>query len=175
MKGRKIALIGFMGCGKTSIGKLLAGRLSASFLDLDEEIERIERRSVRAIFETEGEATFRAIETDTLSRLSQRKENLVLSCGGGAILSPDNRRVLSREFFVVWIHVPLEELVKRLSREREGRPLLKDADYEQKVKKLFETRLPLYEEACALTYRWKDGESTTDSATAIMEALAQAR
>lgn len=173
--GRKIALIGFMGCGKTSIGKMLASRLSASFLDLDEEIERIERRSVRAIFEAEGEAAFRAIETVTLSRLSQRKENLVLSCGGGVILSPANRQVLTRGFFVVWIHVPLEELVKRLSREREGRPLLKDANYEEKVKKLLEARLPLYQEASSLIYRWKDGESTTDSTTAIMDALAQAR
>ena len=173
--GQKIALIGFMGCGKTSIGKMLASRLSASFLDLDQEIERIERRSIRELFEAEGEAAFRAIETETLSRLSQRKDNLVLSCGGGAIISPANRQLLTREFFVVWIHVPLEELVKRLAREREGRPLLKDADYEEKVKKLFETRLPLYQEACALTYRWKDGESTTDSATAIMDALALAR
>ena len=172
---QKIALIGFMGCGKTSIGTMLASRLSASFLDLDQEIERLERRSVRAIFEVEGEAAFRAIEAGMLSRLSQRKENLVLSCGGGAILSPANRQLLTREFFVVWIHVPLEELVKRLAREREGRPLLKDADYEERVKKLFEARLPLYQEACALTYRWKDGESTADSTTAIMDALAQAR
>lgn len=175
MTGQKIALIGFMGCGKTSIGKMLASRLPASFLDLDEEIERTERRSVRELFEVEGEDAFRAIEAETLSRLSRRDESLVLSCGGGTVISPVNRRTLSREFFVVWIHVPLEELLKRLSREREGRPLLKEANYEERVKRLLETRLPLYQEASAFIYRWKDGESTTDSATAIMKALAQAR
>lgn len=164
-----------MGCGKTSIGKVLASRLSAPFLDLDEEIERIERRRVREIFETEGEAAFRTIETETLSRLAQRKGSHVLSCGGGVVISAANRQLLSREYLVVWIHVPFEELIKRLSRERDGRPLLKDADFEEKVKKLLETRLPLYQKASVLTYRWRDGESTTDSASAIMNALAQVR
>ncbi len=107
-----------MGCGKTRIGKVLASRLSAPFLDLDEEIERIERRRVREIFETEGEAAFRMIETETLSRLAQRKGSHVLSCGGGVVISAANRQLLSREYLVVWIHVPFEELIKRLSRER---------------------------------------------------------
>ncbi|MFA5853009.1 MAG: shikimate kinase [Spirochaetales bacterium] len=175
MIDQKIALIGFMGCGKTSIGKVLASRLSAPFVDLDEEIERIKGRTVKQIFESEGEAVFRTIETETLSRLAQRKGDLILSCGGGIVLSAANSELLSREYLAVWIHVPAEELIKRLSRERDGRPLLNDVNFEEKVKKLLEIRLPLYKKASAVTYRWKDGESTTDSATAIMNALAQAR
>ena len=91
------------------------------------------------------------------------------------MLLPANRQVLSREFLVVWIHVPLEELLQRLSREREGRPLLSDANYAEKVKNLLEARLPLYQEASALIYRWKAGESTTDSVRSIMDDLVQAR
>lgn len=163
-----------MGCGKTSIGRVLASRLGSPFVDLDEEIERSEGRSVKDLFAIEGEAAFRKMETENLARIAGRQGDLVLSCGGGVVIFPPNRQLLSTEYLTVWIDVPIEELIKRLRREKDGRPLLNSPNFEGKAKELLAARLPLYEEASALTYRWRAGESTTDSATAIMNALAMA-
>lgn len=173
MTGLKIALIGFMGCGKTCVGGLLASRISSPFLDLDEEIERTEGRSITDIFTSEGESAFRRMESDALASVARRKGDLVLSCGGGVVLAASNRQTLAREYLTIWIDVPLEELLRRLSREREGRPLLKSGDFQGKAKALLESRLPLYREASALIYSWKEGESTSDSASAIMRRLVE--
>lgn len=103
MKGRKIALIGFMGSGKSCIGKVLASRLAVSFMDTDEEIERVSARSIREIFESEGEAAFRKLEEEILSGLGRRGDDFVLSCGGGIVMSPANRMLLASAYDTVWI------------------------------------------------------------------------
>lgn len=168
---RKFALIGFMGSGKSCIGKILASRLGLPFADLDHEIERARGSSISGIFQHEGEAGFRLLEEKALSDLSGRRGGLVLSCGGGIVMSPANRALLSRAFTTVWVDVPLPELLRRLEGERKKRPLLDSDDYAEKAASLMEARRPLYGESSSLIYRWTEGESTNDSASAIMELI----
>jgi len=175
MKGRKIALIGFMGSGKSCIGKVLASRLEIPFMDTDEEIERVSARSISEIFESEGEAAFRKLEEEVLSGLGRRDEGFVLSCGGGIVMSPANRRLLASAYRTVWIDVPLTELLRRLAGETCHRPLLNSKDYARKAEELLRLRRPLYEEASRFVYRWKENESASDSAGAIMEILGDSR
>jgi len=175
VKGRKIALIGFMGSGKSRIGQVLASRLAVPFLDTDEEIERDSARSIREIFESEGEAAFRKLEEVMLSDLGRRDGDFVLSCGGGIVMSPANRKLLASAYSSVWIDVPLAELLRRLAGETGHRPLLNSDDYARKAEELLRLRRPLYEEASRFVYRWKENESTSDSAGAILEILEDSR
>lgn len=168
---RKIALIGFMGSGKSCIGKVLASRLGIPFVDLDQEIERGRGLSIAEIFDREGEDNFRSTEAKTLSEIAGRRGDFVLSCGGGIVMSPANRLLLSASFNTIWIDVPLAELLRRLEGERHRRPLLNSADYAKKAEALMGVRRPLYEEASHLTYTWSEEESTADSVAAIMRLI----
>jgi len=166
-----IALIGFMGSGKTSIGKILASRLALPLFDLDAEIEAARGATIAEIFSRHGEAFFRTLEEKSLAILAGKGIPLVLSCGGGVVLSPVNREVLRRDFATVWLDVPLSELKKRLAGEREKRPLLSSDDYESRIEKLFLSRQSLYEATARFTVRWADGEEAEASALRIIETL----
>jgi len=171
----RLALVGFMGSGKSCVGRILAHRLGIPFVDLDGELERRAGRSIAEIFDAEGEAVFRSLEEETLSILAKRADSHVLACGGGAVISPANRALLASAYTTVWIDVPFDELMKRLSSERAKRPLLAMGDYEKKARALIDMREPLYESACRLRYLWREGESDEDSASAIMRALEESR
>lgn len=162
-----------MGSGKSSIGRVLASRLAFPFMDMDEEIERESALSISELFEREGEASFRKREEDLLSGLARPYGDLVLSCGGGIVMSPANRKLLATAFIGVWIDVPFAELMRRLASERAARPLLASGDHKKKAEELLRLRRPLYEEAARFTYRWKEGESTSDSAGAIADILGE--
>ncbi len=164
-----------MGSGKSRIGQVLASRLAVPFLDTDEEIERDSARSIREIFESEGEAAFRKLEEVMLSDLGRRDGDFVLSCGGGIVMSPANRKLLASAYSTVWIDVPLAELLRRLAGETGHRPLLNSDDYARKAEELLRLRRPLYEEASRFVYRWKENESTSDSAGAILKILDDSR
>src|SRR5262245_64818979 len=97
-----IFLVGLMGAGKTSVGRLLARRLDKTFYDCDHEVERATGVKVAVIFEIEGEAGFRARETKALTELVKH-ENIVLATGGGAVLSAENRRLLSGSGTVIYL------------------------------------------------------------------------
>lgn len=167
----KLALIGFMGSGKSCIGPILARRLGIPFIDLDSELERRAGRSIAEIFADGGEAAFRKQEEATLSDVAMRSDTHVLACGGGVVISPANRSLLASAYATVWIDVPFKELMRRLSSERAKRPLLASGDYENNARALLDLRGPLYESACRLRYIWREGNSDEDSASAIMRAL----
>jgi shikimate kinase len=139
-----IFLVGLMGAGKTSVGKLLARRLGKTFHDCDQEIERATGVKIPVIFEIEGEAGFRAREAKMLSELTARRD-IVLATGGGAVLSADNRRRLSENGLVVYLRAAAAELWSRTRRDK-NRPLLKAADPRAKLEQLFAERDPLYRE-----------------------------
>lgn len=139
-----IFLVGLMGAGKTSVGKLLAKRLGKTFYDCDQEVERATGVEVAVIFEIEGEAGFRAREAKMLADLVKRR-NIVLATGGGAVLSAVNRRLLAGNGVVVYLRAATGDLLGRTRHDR-ARPLLRTADPLVKLEQLTAERDPLYRE-----------------------------
>lgn len=137
-----VFLVGLMGAGKTSVGKLLAKRLGKTFSDCDQEIERATGVKIPVIFEIEGESGFRARESRILSDLVSRSDT-VLATGGGAVLSAENRALLSGNGVVVYLRAAPPDLWNR-TRHDKNRPLLKTAEPLAKLKQLFTERDPLY-------------------------------
>ena len=137
-----IFLVGLMGAGKTSVGKLLAKRLGKAFFDCDQELERATGVKIPVIFEIEGEAGFRAREARMLAELASRRD-IVLATGGGAVLNADNRKVLAGNGVVVYLRAVVADLWQRTRHDR-NRPLLKTTEPRAKLEQLFAERDPLY-------------------------------
>jgi len=139
-----IILIGMMGSGKTTVGRLLAKQMGKTFVDSDEEIQRRTGVTIPHIFDVEGEEGFRQRESAVLEDLSERGD-LVLATGGGAILSAHNRTVLKTSGTVVYLKSSVHDLWQR-TRHDTNRPLLQTADPRAKLLELYEQRDPLYSE-----------------------------
>jgi len=139
-----VYLVGLMGAGKTSVGRMLAKRLHKSFLDSDHEIERHTGVRVPVIFEIEGEEGFRRRESAIIDELV-RSSDIVLATGGGAVLDPANRRRLHSTGTVVYLRADPTELWLRTRHDR-NRPLLRTADPLAKLEELHRVRDPLYRE-----------------------------
>ena len=149
-KGRiagSIFLVGLMGAGKTSVGKVLARRLGKTFYDCDHEIERATGVKVSVIFEIEGEAGFRQRESRMLAELTRRRD-LVLATGGGAVLSEENRALLANNGLVVYLRATPHDLWQRTRHDR-NRPLLQTPDPLAKLAELHTQRDPLYREVAS--------------------------
>lgn len=149
-----VFLVGPMGVGKTTIGRVLAHVLGLEFYDSDREIEASTGADIPWIFDVEGEAGFRIRETRMIEQLSQKK-NIVLATGGGAVMSPKNREWLKARGVVVYLRAPISQQVERTSRDK-TRPLLQIPNPEQKIRELMEVREPLYQEVADMvvdTYR----------------------
>ena len=140
-----ILLIGFMGSGKSTIGRKLAKLLEYSFVDTDTVIEEDQGCSVSEIFKYGGEECFRKMETRLLQKL-KNVENSVIATGGGIVLREQNQRLLQEIGKRVYLNVPQEELQQRLTKDR-NRPLLKKKDLETVVQKMMKERVLLYEQA----------------------------
>lgn len=140
-----IFLVGLMGAGKTSVGKLLARRLGKTFCDSDQEIERATGVRIPVIFEIEGEAGFRVRESRILAELATAS-NIVLATGGGAVLAEENRRLLAEHGIVVYLRATPHDLWQRTRHDR-NRPLLQTANPLAKLTELFAQRDVLYREA----------------------------
>ena len=143
-KLNNIYLVGLMGSGKTTIGRILARRMGRRFFDSDHEVEHRTGVRVPVIFEHEGEAGFRKREAQTIVELSQETA-IVLATGGGAILDPANREVLRTTGWVVYLDVPVHILLER-TRHDTNRPLLQVADPKERLNTLRAQRDPLYRE-----------------------------
>jgi shikimate kinase len=135
-------LIGMMGAGKTTAGRLLARRLRLRFFDSDHEIERRCGVKVPTIFDIEGESGFRLRESQTLAELTSLDE-IVLATGGGAVLAEENRRCLAGRGTVVYLCARPEDLYERVRQDR-NRPLLATADPLARLRDLYAERDPLY-------------------------------
>jgi|SRR6188768_2011284 len=139
MTVERVYLVGFMGAGKTSVGRALAAQLSWSFVDLDAEIERSQKMAIRDIFQKSGEAQFRKLEREHLKLLSERPR-AVIALGGGATVDPENRLVMDATGTSVWLNVSFETAARRVSMDG-TRPLFKDPEH---AERLYESRLPIY-------------------------------
>lgn len=141
-----VILIGFMGCGKTTVGHALAEKLSYGFLDSDEYIEDKEGCSISQMFADKGEGYFRQRETDTLKELNRTLSHAVLSTGGGLPMREENVDELRKLGTIVYLDVTPDEVVNRLAGD-DTRPLLQGDNVEEKVRKLLDERRPVYEAA----------------------------
>ena len=167
----RIVLIGFMGSGKTTVGRALANLLECRMVDLDEAISQREGRSIHALIEEEGEAEFRSIESATLRDVLNDYSVDVIALGGGAWMSAGNRELVAeRGCCSVWLDAPFELCWQRIqSDKQEGRPLARDR---VSAEKLYKERRPLY---VAATLRIEVVADMNVDATAEVVALAMDR
>ena len=145
LAGRSLYLVGMMGSGKTSTGRPLAERLGYGFVDADAVIEQAAGCSIPEIFERDGEAGFRSLESQVLSAISQR-HSLVVATGGGVVTQPENWGML-HSGIVIWLDVVPDQLLHRLNADSTVRPLLQTTDPEAALNALLNERRPLYSEA----------------------------
>lgn len=142
---KTVVMVGMMGAGKTAVGTALARVLGVEFRDSDDEIVRAADRTIAEIFERDGEAFFRARETEVIARLL-RGNPCVLSTGGGAFLAMGNRQLVHEVGVSVWLRADLELLWQRV-RHKTTRPLLRTPNPRETLRTLYEARLPFYAEA----------------------------
>lgn len=164
----RIALIGMMGAGKSTVGRRLAARLSLDFVDADREIEARCGVTIPTIFELEGEAGFRSREAALIDELTQRA-GIVLATGGGAVLNPTNREHLKSRCIVIYLHTTAHEVWLRTRRDK-GRPLLQTDNPRERIAQLLEERDPLYRHTATIIV--ETGRQPVDVViTAIIEQL----
>lgn len=143
-----IFLIGPMGVGKSTIGRLLAAQLNMPFLDSDREVEYVTGADIPWIFDVEGEQGFRRREARMIDTLSQR-DGIILATGGGAILAPESRKNLHSRGLVVYLRASVAQQLERTGKDK-NRPLLQTANPLAKIKELIKIREPLYRETAHL-------------------------
>ncbi len=164
MKYQRIYLVGFMGAGKTTVGRLLARRLRWSFNDLDEVIEAGEKQSVPEIFRLHGEPYFREIEHQYLERLSGRT-NVVVALGGGTFTLADNRDLAGQTGLTVWLKVSFPKIAERVKMDG-SRPMFQD---KAQAERLYESRNPAY--SLAEVHISTDEKSREDVVAEILETI----
>jgi len=166
-KKRNIYIVGFMGTGKTSAGRLVAGRLGHEFVDMDTLIAEREKRSIPDIFGQSGESYFRALEKEIVAELA-RKQGVVVSCGGGTFVDPENIALLKKTGTVVCLTSTPEKILER-TKKYVHRPLLNVPDPLGRIRKLLEARRPAYAQA----HHTIDADrlSVEQTAEAILEAM----
>lgn len=145
-RSRNLILIGFMGTGKTTVGKRVARSLGFRFVDTDSRIVKKADKSIPKIFEEVGEEGFRALETEVLRECSE-ESGQVLSTGGGIVTIEENRSLLKRAGYVIWLKAEADTIYERVRRNK-NRPLLHVDDPRATIARLLETRIEFYKECC---------------------------
>jgi shikimate kinase len=141
-----IALIGFMGTGKTAVGRVLAGKLGKQFIELDHLIEQKVGKTIPEIFQQDGEIGFRELEIEAAKEVADKK-NVVIACGGGIVLNKINIDRLRKECIIVYLTASSGIVLERTSNDKNGRPLLVVSDRASQIKELLKFRQPFYERA----------------------------
>jgi shikimate kinase len=166
----RLFLVGPMGAGKTTIGKLLADELGLDFKDVDREIESRSGVDIPWIFDKEGEPGFRIRESAALDELA-KLDGVLISTGGGAVLAAENRRLMREGGTVIYLHATVDEQVRRTNRDRK-RPLLQTGDPVQVLAELMAVRDPLYREVADIVID-TDGRGPKMVAQDLAERLRQ--
>lgn len=166
---KNIVLIGFMGCGKSTVGRELHQRLGYRLMDIDHIIEETIGKKITEIFREMGEQAFREFETIQLAEISKRTGvRHIISTGGGIVIRPENRTLLRKLGYVVWLRAPEDVIFERTSRNRD-RPLLNSPDAREKISSLLAEREPWYRETAHLRVDTAGLESH-EVATGILES-----
>ena len=164
---KNIVLTGFMGTGKTTIGRALAKKLQMRLVDIDEEIEKEQKMSINDIFSRHGEPHFRDIETAMIQELS-RDKNIIISTGGGAVLRDENMEALKENGIIFCLNATAETILERTGRSQD-RPLLKVENPKEKINELLAYRRPFYERAGIMIAT--DGKTPLEVVQEIMEIV----
>jgi shikimate kinase len=135
-------LVGFMGTGKTTVGRAVGQKIGFHVLDSDHEIERLQGKSIPEIFAQDGEPAFRAMEREFIER-GHPAERTLVACGGGLVVQPDMLELLKSKGVVVCLHASIETILARTARHR-NRPLLAVEDPEERIRTLYAAREPIY-------------------------------
>lgn len=160
-------MAGFMGTGKSRIGWELSRRLQLTFIDTDRVIERVSGMRIADLFELYGEGVFRDYETEVVRR-SLRLDEVVVSTGGGTVMRPENRALLSSRGPVVVLTASPETIYKRTRRHR--RPLLEQGDPQERIRQLMSARQAAYDEIASIKVS-SDGRDSADVVEEIVEQL----
>ena len=140
-------LIGFMGVGKTTIGKQIAAFNKVVFIDTDSQIEKETSKSIKEIFETDGEIAFRKLETDTIHSINKKA---IIACGGGLPAHNNNIEYLKHKGIVIYLKASTETLIKRLEKNKNKRPLISNLTNEERlefIRKILKEREKTYKQA----------------------------
>jgi shikimate kinase len=165
---RHLVLIGLMGAGKTTVGRVCAQRLGREFVDTDDVVTRLAGMPVAEVFARDGEAAFRALERDAVADVCASPAALVVGCGGGTVIDAANRRALTSAGFVVWLKAPVAVLAGRVG-DGDARPLLR-GDPQGALTRLAAMREAAYEAAADIEV--ETGERTVDEvASAVIDAF----
>jgi len=142
---KNIYLVGFMGTGKTVVGRALSKKTGAAFVDVDNDIEFVEKARIADIFKSKGEQYFRRLEKEALERVS-RKDGVVVSCGGGIVIDPENVSIMKKTGVCICLTASPEEILKRVGSTKH-RPLLQCDDPLSRIKELLAARQSYYNRA----------------------------
>ena len=141
-----IAITGLMGAGKTTLGYKLANKIGVYFVDSDQEIEDLEKKSTSEIFSTKGEKYFRDLEKNLIKEIVNRDEELVLSLGGGAFIEEETRQILKEKAITIWLNTDIEIILKRVGTKK-TRPILNNGNKRVILGDLAKKRNPFYSQS----------------------------
>ena len=140
---RKVFLVGMPGSGKSRMAKFISSVTDLSYKDLDDEIERTEGKSIKEIFKNHGEIYFRNKETKILKNIIEKDKNLIIATGGGTPCFNHNIDLINKSGLSIFLNTSLDVIIERISRKNK-RPLFKNKDVEETVKKMFQERIKFY-------------------------------
>ena len=163
-----ITLTGFMGCGKSSVGRRLSQLLCCPFMDLDDVIVQREGRPIPEIFASDGEAAFRQMELEALQAVLKTESSMVLALGGGTVMTPSCAQLLQEQTRCIYMRASTDTLVAHLTGEDAGRPMLQGQDLRTRIEELMEKRSATYE-ATAHRIIDTDDMSIEETARRIIE------
>lgn len=164
-----IALIGFMGTGKTAVGRVLAQKSYKEFVELDAIIIEKAGKSIPEIFREDGEVRFRELEIEATREVASLK-NAVIACGGGIVLNKINIDRLKKESVIIYLTASPSEILKRTAGDESGRPLLNVSDRAKQIKTMLKSRRPFYQQAADIIIN-TSGLTIASVADKILEAL----
>ena len=165
-----ISLCGFMGCGKSSVGRRLSTLLCCSYMDLDAYIEKEAGRSIPEIFAADGEAAFRRMEVEALSQIieaQQLRDKIVVALGGGAVMTPACAELVREKTHCIYLRASVDTLVSHLENEAAGRPMLQGSSLRSRIEELMTLRSATYE-ATAHDVIDTDGRTVEEVADSLL-------
>jgi shikimate kinase len=163
-----LVLVGLMGAGKTTVGERCAARLERPFVDTDDVVEAVARRSVQALFAEAGESAFRELERDAVRDATASPVAAVIACGGGAVLDAENRRRLRAAGTVVWLRASPAVLAERVDADDVDRPLLASRGAVSTLERLAVVRAAAYDAVADVAVD-TDGRTVDEVADAVLE------